>query len=194
MTTDTQTVTVQSLAQEMRSAFETRKRDNGEEYVVLKDGRPDWMQDVCHAAHEDPTLWQKAGPGASLGMLPDDWRYRFIEDAVDALAECMEEEMREADLHLREYVYTHELTGWLHSRNDRYGYCDEAFEEHTTGLDMLALITYGMQAEQREVFDLVLVALEQRVKELSEPARRIQQGKDDVLMEAAEHGRALAEE
>jgi hypothetical protein len=57
----------------MSQAFETRKRDNGDKYVALKDGSPEWMTDVCHKAHGD--------------MLPDDWRYSFISEAVDYIDE-----------------------------------------------------------------------------------------------------------
>jgi hypothetical protein len=39
----------------MSQAFETRKRDNGDKYVALKDGSPEWMTDVCHKAHGDGT-------------------------------------------------------------------------------------------------------------------------------------------
>ncbi len=154
-------VTVQSLAQEMSRAFETRKRrsvDTGAdaEYVVLKDGSPEWMTDVCHKAHQDEI---------GEAMLPDDWRYRFIEDAVDALAECEIED--DQDGHLREYVYTHDLTGWLHSRNDRYGYCDDALQElGGPDQDFLATLSRGLWIEQQEVFYLVLQALKERVEEL----------------------------
>jgi hypothetical protein len=47
-------------------------------------------------------------------MLPDDWRYQFIEEALDAISEDGE------DAQLEPAIYTHELTGWLHSRADRH--------------------------------------------------------------------------
>ena len=47
-------------------AFETFKRsDEGRTLYRLRDGSPDWMTQPCHKAHAD--------------MLPDDWRYSFIQ-------------------------------------------------------------------------------------------------------------------
>ncbi|KKL51654.1 hypothetical protein LCGC14_2293320 [marine sediment metagenome] len=150
---ETQTITVQSLAQEMSSAFERKKRDSGTEYVVLKDDSPEWMRDVCMASHGDE-------------MLPDDWRYEFIEDAVDALEGFLKDhedgDPQEADTYLQEYIYTYQQTGWLHSRVDRYGYCDDALEEFGGQAGSLSeALQRGMWMEQREVFGLVLSALEE---------------------------------
>jgi hypothetical protein len=137
--------TVQDLAQEMSSAFERRKRDNGDTFVALKDDSPQWMTDVCHEAHGD--------------MFPDDWRYSFIEDAVDALAE--NEDQDEARDSIEAEIYTHKLTSWLASRNDRYEYCDQALEEWGTDIGgTFPLLQMGQSWEKEEVFSLVLSALE----------------------------------
>ena len=46
------------LAARLSKALETKKRDNGQESVSLKDGSPEWMTDVIHATHGDklPTI------------------------------------------------------------------------------------------------------------------------------------------
>jgi len=53
--------------------FQTGKRDNGESYVTLKDGRPDWLYEAVYDAHND--------------MLPDDWVYAECEAACEAIDE-----------------------------------------------------------------------------------------------------------
>jgi hypothetical protein len=51
--------------------FVTGKRDNGDSFVSLKDGRPDWLQEAVHEAHG--------------GNLPDDWIYAECEAACEAI-------------------------------------------------------------------------------------------------------------
>lgn len=47
--------------------------------------------------------------------MPDDWRYQFIVDSLDALSE----ESDPDDIQPGGDIYTHDLTGWIHSRVDR---------------------------------------------------------------------------
>lgn len=137
--------TIQALAAKVSSSFETATRADGAPYVLLKDGHPQWMQDLCFAAHED---------GA---MLPDDWRYTFIREAVDHLAEAATEDeareaMEEAD------IYTSTLLKWLASHGARLDYCDQARDE--LGAEAFsnteALISMGQSMERMEVFQAVL--------------------------------------
>ena len=146
--------TIEELARELSRALERTKRTSGEHepgldhYVRLKDGSPHWMTEVCHAAHGD--------------TLPDDWRYEFIEDATDALAEsggdldAAQEALDESD----HYVYTSQLTGWLHSSNVRLGYVEDASEEFGGDLDTAQALGLGIRVEQRETLRRVYRALE----------------------------------
>jgi hypothetical protein len=151
--------TIQELAKDFSRRFEGATRDDGTKYRRVKDGeQTEELQALIFAAHD-------AG-----GMLPDDWRYQFIEEALDAISEDGE------DAQLEPSIYTHELTGWLHSRADRYGYCDEAIGEYgvmsgdvkPTG--MIQLLTWGMAQEQQEVLSSVLASLEKLVEEMEEAA------------------------
>jgi hypothetical protein len=64
---------IQLLAAEMSQAFDTAVRPTtGETFRKLKDDAPSWMIAVCRKAHDDGEL------------LPDEWRYAFIEEVVDA--------------------------------------------------------------------------------------------------------------
>lgn len=141
--------TIEEFAREMSQAFtEGGPRNDGSKFRVLKDGHPEWMTEVAHEAHGD--------------MLPDDWRYEFIEAACDAIADN-DGDLDEARDSLEADIYTHDLTGWLHSRADRHGYCDEAAEEYGWELNrdnnMIALIQIGQLREKQETFDLVAKAL-----------------------------------
>lgn len=116
--------TIIDLASEMSRAFMVDTRANGDKFTRLRDGSPEWMQDVCRAAHD------------SAAMLPDDVRYEMIEDACDAIAEASEEDGDQEDFTDARSsmadggsVYTNDQTAWLASRVDRYAYVDEAVEE-----------------------------------------------------------------
>ena len=130
-----------ALAAEARAWFETTTRPDGVEYWRTKHGRPDWVTDLCRAAHD--------------GMLPDDHKYAFIVEALDYLSDegnDPDEYAPEAD------VYTSDLLAWLSSNVTRSGYVDQA---RSYGLmdaitDLNTQIAIGQVEEKREVFTLVL--------------------------------------
>jgi len=147
---------LQIAAAEFAAAFETRKRDTGEEFTTLKDDAPEWMTETVHSAHGD--------------MLPDDWRYRMIGAVADAMGEMLS---YDADADLAEGgealdglvpVYTADQLAWLASRNDRMGYCDEANEEcNVTGASTMSeRIAAGIYLEYREIWDAVATSLQGR--------------------------------
>lgn len=152
--------TVVELAEEMSRAFVGATRSDGSEFRKLRDGAPEWMTDVIHAGHAD---------GTQGGMLPDDHRYAMVEAVCDAIAELSEDagedEIRAAVDEIEAPIYTHELTGWLHSRADRSGYCDEAESEFGRAEDMNQRLTLGYLQELRECGQAVLNALAERSEE-----------------------------
>ncbi len=134
--------TVQQLGQEAYEALEMRKRDDGSTYWAFKDGRPDWMQELAHEAHGD--------------MMPDDWRYRFITEAIAVIAEADEDmdgdDFRELfDEHFEPDIYTSTLTDWLNSNVARTGHCDEVLAELGGDLDSIFKIIALGQADQETV-------------------------------------------
>jgi hypothetical protein len=139
------TASLQSLAAEMSQAFEGATRPSGEPFRKLKDGSPSWMTAVCRQAHDEGQL------------LPDDWRYVFIEEAVEALT--LHEDLDEARSHLEPDVYTSDLTAWLHSSNSRVYYLGEALAEYGTFRDGFQLLAAAQMIEKEEVFQQVLAAL-----------------------------------
>lgn len=136
----TQTPTVQNLATEARRYFTTKHRAT---FWVLADNRPDWLQDLVRFAHAD--------------MLPDDWRYAFIVEALDALADSEDPDDITTDA---------DRLGWLSSRLDRCEFVDQARGERI-GCDepLIELIGWGLAHERRAVLDLVRSFLEHHVAE-----------------------------
>jgi hypothetical protein len=132
---------VQRLATEANTYL---RRDATRDILLPADGAPDWFTDLCHHAHG--------------GMLPDDWRYEFIRDALGALEDGADEDRLDLD---GLYPYGADRLGWLASHLDRPGYCDEAARDQGgPPADILALVAWGMDRELREVFGLVRFRLE----------------------------------
>lgn len=137
---------IQERAEEARSHFEQIKRGDDQIWSV-KDSAPQWVTDLAHHAHGD--------------MMPDDWRYQFIVDALDILAEEENPDNYVIALDADVDVYTGELLAWLGSRLDRTSYVNEALEE--CGRDAIAPeepnivkdIMAGQYKEREEVLYLV---------------------------------------
>jgi len=144
------TITVQSLAAEMSRAFEGAVRPtSGEAFRNLRTDAPGWMSTVCRKAHDGGE------------MLPDDHRYEFIEQAVDALAEHGDSDA--ARERLEPDYYTSDLTGWLHSRNSRVYYLGDAVREFGTFRDGFQLLAAAQMLEKEEAFQQVLNALQEEL-------------------------------
>ena len=136
--------TVNELAKEALGWFITDTRDNGEEFVKTKEGRPDWLKTLIFTAHG--------------GMIPDDYRYKFIENSLQYIAD-QDEDADDLDCpEIEADSYTSELTKWLHSRNDRVCYLTEALE--TFGIkDGFAALQLAQLREREEVYHSVLSSL-----------------------------------
>ncbi len=139
---------VQEAANEARSYFVSKTRDDGTSYIATKDA-PEWVGDLCYEAHG--------------GMLPNDWRYDAIDSALDYIAAGDDDVVEFADAQVD--VCTSDLLAWIGSHGHRMGYCDEAQEQG--GVDAEANISQrimvGQYLEASEVYGLVLAALEDHV-------------------------------
>jgi hypothetical protein len=151
MTTTQQTV--QTLAEQVYSAFIKDKRTNDNEFLKLKDGSPQWMTDLCHACH-------RTGQGVWDVMLPDDWRYAFIHEVAGIMSEANADDLDCPNL--EPDIYTHELTSWLNSRADKFGYCEGLVD----GKDALQTIGMGQMREKEEVYYQALAFLREMVEEM----------------------------
>jgi hypothetical protein len=143
-------ITIQSLAAEMSQSFEEAVRPaSGEHFRKLNDDAPGWMTTVCRKAHDDGE------------MLPDDHRYEFIEQAVDALAAYDDADAARGSL--EPDIYTSGLTGWLHSRNSRVYYLGEVMQEYGPFKDGFQLLAAAQMLEKEEAFQQVLDALREEL-------------------------------
>ncbi len=135
-------MTTRQLAQIAYDNLETRTRDDGATFITRTDTAPAWLQDVCMTAHGD--------------MFPDDHKYEFIRDAVAIIAEDYDPvESSDSDVD----GYTGQLLAWLSSNLNRMSYVDEAVEQYGYK-DLSTAMMQGQYRERREVYDLVLSALE----------------------------------
>lgn len=137
--------TLQQLASQLFDAFEIRTRDNGDQFVALRDGSPEWMREACHAAHGD--------------MLPDDWRYAAIRDAAAALAGGADPDDGHEFADNAVEPYNADRIRWLASHLFRVDYCDEAAEEYGGEGGMIDRIGWGQYREASEVWALLVEAL-----------------------------------
>jgi hypothetical protein len=150
--------TIQELALEMSKALVTDRRANGDKYIHLVNGSPEWMTTVVRKAHNNG------------GMLGDDWRYQFIQNTVDALGEFDDES--DAFGSIEASIYTHDLTSWLHSRADRLGWMDEVAENigRDTFKSTFDHLQCAQYAEMEETFYQVLEALRELATDDEEDA------------------------
>ena len=143
---------------ELASWYEARlmrdKREDGSEFWKFECDDPaedERCRALAFAAHGDGD------------MLPDDWRYAFIQEALTALSEADDPD----DVDLEADIYTADLTRWLGSRASRYQWCDEAQEEGLLGegASMVDRMQVGQYLEKREVLSLVRAHLESELED-----------------------------
>jgi hypothetical protein len=134
----------------MLDNMEQKTRDNGDKFYCCKT-TVEWQQEIIHAAHGD--------------KLPDDYVYQFIFDTLVALTECNEGEEEDAILEIEPDCYTSNLTGWLHSRNDRVFYLTEALEEYGSK-DGFNALAQAQSLEIQEVAQAILIGINQYIDSL----------------------------
>jgi len=147
-----QTTTVQTLANDALECFETSTRPDGSEFVRVKDGSPDWLHDLCLAAHENGQV------------LPDDKRYSMIENALSVISNA-DEDINDAIYSEEAPSYTSELTTWLDSAPFRVSFLTDALTEYGDIKDGFQLLALAWTLEFQEVANSVLAFLESRLED-----------------------------
>ena len=142
---------IRNLAGDALSYFEYRRRPEcpvGTGYWALEEGAPAWLRELVWAAHDDG------------GMLPDDARYLFVIEALEAIADDPEE----PESLLEPEPYTSNLLQWLAaSPSYRMGLVDAAVRE--SGWDgLFSALQAGQLKEKEEVLYRVRAFLEQRIE------------------------------
>jgi hypothetical protein len=137
--------------------MERATRDDGTVHRRFKDGRPEWLQDLAYAAHDNGDIW------------PDDWRYEFIEEALDALADADPDADPEEVLYeIEPDIYTSDLTRWLDSSNSRVFYLTEVLEEFGGDLDGFQLLSMAQAQEKQETASQVLAFIMERAEDMED--------------------------
>lgn len=157
---------VHELAQQLRNEFHVGKRPEavGSRYVFLNREAPPWMHDVVQEAH-------------GMGMLPDDWCYETIREALDFIIENGGdlEDLENWEDCTHEFsdsgvdIYVGDLTAWLHSHPQRIGFVDQAKALVGASEDTVRALRQGQYLERGFIFSRLLWALERR-EETSEEA------------------------
>ena len=138
---------IQELAREARSWFGYRKRQDGTGYWAVQEDAPKWIKKMVWAAH------------AKGEILPEDFRHRFIVEALEALMEDPEEPDIVPD------VYISELLKWLEAHPSyRIGIVDEAVSLFGWN-GLFEALQAGQLMEKEEVFELVREFLETKIEE-----------------------------
>ncbi len=134
------------------SQFETRNRDNGETFNCLVNNAPEWCTDVVLTAHGD--------------MLPDDYRYKWISQGADSLADIEPEEWEESIHEIADGltdVYNGELLNWLSSNLTRAEYINEYVSNagiDSDNFDFFPLVMAGQYQEITETLQALISEIE----------------------------------
>jgi len=139
------------LAGDALSYFEYRRRPEcpvGTGYWALEEGAPAWLKELVWAAHDNGRL------------LPEDARYLFVIEALEAIADDPEE----PESLLEPETYTRQLLRWLEAAPSyRMELVDAAVRE--SGWDgLFAALQAGQLKEKEEVLYRVRAFLEQRIE------------------------------
>lgn len=142
---------IATLARYAYGHFTRKTREGGTEFWHTLDGTPEWIKTMCMEAHET--------------MLPEDFKYEFIVEALSALSD--HDDADSARDSLEPDIYNSELHRWLSSHLERAGFVDEAVSEYghaDSGID--GDLAQGQLREKHQVFDSVRDSLESFLSEL----------------------------
>lgn len=145
----THTKTIQELAKEVLDNMETKKRNDGKEFVSLKSHDIEWHVNLCREAHKD-------------GMLPNDFVYEAINNALNVIVNEDTDNidvLREAGQEIEPDVYTSDLLMWISDNLTFTAYADEAMEEYQPK-DFVNCLLIANQLFKQDVFNSVLNSLE----------------------------------
>lgn len=138
---------IQQLADKYYQSFELKTRKNGERFYCVKDDcKDDQLTELIRTAHGD--------------MMPDDYKYQYIHDALEAISEQSNDDN---DYSPEPDIYTRDLLKWVSSNLTRTDYCNQAIEElGCTSFD--SILTFGQILERQEVYQSVYQSLTEIVE------------------------------
>lgn len=148
---------VRELASRYVDQFEPLERtEHFSTYKRKDDADPD-LQELCYAAHGD--------------MMPDDYVYNYIVDALGMIADSSTDELQDLDGEIESDIYNSDLLKWLSSNLTRASYVDRYVQDfgiEAKDFELYKVIGGGQWLEKRDVFQSVLSSLIKLVTEMEE--------------------------
>jgi len=139
-------------AKEILGYMVHKVRDNGQGFYCLTNDAPQWVTDFVHVVHGD--------------MMPDDYKYQFIHEAVEFL--CDNDNEDDLQQSAEGAIYNHERLQWLASNAERPYIVDETVQEFgladSKDFNVLDLINQGYVWEQCDVYRTVFDELQKMVE------------------------------
>lgn len=140
--------TIQELAAQYASWFETATRGDDTDFIRLKT-EDENIKQLIRAAHND--------------MMPDDYKYQFIHEALEAIADSDDID----EISLEPDCYNRDLLKWVSSYLTRAYYVDEAVE-NSAYENFYSALMLGQLTEKEEVLYSVKESLEKILETLNE--------------------------
>ena len=146
-------MTIKTLAQIGVNSFTQKQCDKSrmpdEYFYIRKDDAPEWVTQLVKEVHGE--------------MFPDDYKYKFVVDALEALADADDIDTAEEIMREGIEIYTYKLMHWVQSHTDRLAMANEHGKEFEADT-IEAFLTGGQFNERWDVFSLVLSTLETLVE------------------------------
>src|SRR5690606_28493130 len=121
--------------------FEVAQRLDNQHYVRVKEEAPEWVGDLVRAAHDNANI------------LPDDWRYDRIYQALSYLADTDPDNWDAHEFADQAVdVNTADRLHWLGSHSRRAAYVDEAVDNMGWPGSIYDAIAYGQFYEAQEIY------------------------------------------
>lgn len=141
---------------DLNTNFETKTRDNGEDFICLNDTVSDELKDAIREIH-------------GTDILPDDYRYRFISELFSNINDFINynENATVEDLgeHIAELtdsvisIYYHDLNKWFASNLSRAEFVNESLAMNDYE-DIHQHLQFGQASEINEIFERILNELD----------------------------------
>jgi hypothetical protein len=135
-------MTIQELAQQYADIFIYKKRENGESFIALRKD-DETLTTLIRNAHGD--------------MLPDDYKYEYVHNALEAITQCeLEDDI--IDISMEPDCYNSDLLKWLSSNLTRSNYVDETVLNFGYS-SLFQTLMLAQQLEREEVLHSVVESL-----------------------------------
>ena len=147
---------IQEIAEIAEQSFKTilRQADNKTIYIV-KDDCMEWVKGLIKETHGD--------------MFPDDWKYEFIHEAFQAIAEHNDEDVEFEEISNLSFNQNNSrLFDWVRSHASRVEYVEEAIKENGLNADNFSLsnsLALGQMAERLEIYHNTKYAISQMAEQ-----------------------------